>query len=83
MSSFISEIGSKPDAACTVYWAASKWGKIARSEGGGRLEGACEAMIAAREAMIQTTFSVKLSLHNNLFGHCQPLLTLTETSSRA
>ena len=54
MSSFISEIGSKPDAACTVYWAASKWGKISISEGGGRLEGACDAMIAAREAMIQT-----------------------------
>ena len=54
MSSFISEIGSKPDEACTIYWATRYWGKIARSEGGGRLEGACEAMIAAREAMIQT-----------------------------
>ena len=83
MSSFISEIVSKPDAACTKYWAASNGGKILRSEGGGRLEGACEAMITAREAMIETKFSVKLSLHNNLLGHCQPLLTLTETSGRA
>ena len=54
MSSFISEIGSKTDAACKIYWATRYWGKIARSEGGGRLEGACEAMIATREAMIQT-----------------------------
>ena len=83
MSSFKSEIVSKPAAACTVYWASSNWGKIARSEGGGRLEGTCEAMIAAREAMIKTQFSVKLSLHNNLLGHCQPLLTLTETSGCA
>ena len=65
MSSFISEIGSKPDAACTIYWATRKWGKIAKSEGGGRLEGACEGMIVAREGMIQTKFSVKLSLHKN------------------
>ena len=55
MSSFKSEIVSKPDAACTVYWAASNWGKV------------CEGMIAAREGMIQTKFSVKLSLHNIMF----------------
>ena len=44
MSSFKSEIVSKPDAAWTTYCTARIWGKIARSEGGGRLEGICEAM---------------------------------------